>query len=1356
MQGCNRPSSKDEGFQESPPIVEFSALDIRDGPVVSDPESGPEPGFELVSLPSSPTDLSARVPEGSLRDAEFASSQPTTLAPSPNRHQQDGDPPSELSSSLPSTTGPPSLLGSSTSFTPPAPPPSVSSSSGPNDPALDSFLQAIHNQETAGGADFLRAQSDVYDRVIQTFFSRECDYSRQLVESEHTHTLQERIQRLSRSLPPLSAVFGEGRDACDPRASFPQWQSFLSDQPVEPLSFRKTQASLSPNSVTITRQWDIDSIWFGAKSLSAIRAPNQFRLSFFPPHKSNICTNQVIQPHGLDLAHTRHTCIGSFTTAGVRFSVFVFFPHGARSQTRASANSLSLTRFRDLYDEIILPAVYETVPDHARQEIPSSYDLIYAKSRAYQEKPGAGRWSAEDESRSFRLAYNIPADALPHFWASIVERANLHRIQTRRGEGVAYFQNPRLLFQSHDLKNVFARPSLHESLALFRDIILANLDPSQLDMHSCWLDVGMRDHVSRPPSSSRSQDAQGSAEPWTLLWKSECCRHLHKSLQDLVPEAPLDAKYYRSFLLRDAGTYYAKARPSRVPNPGHPDARSPGIVRAKAYNCSKELFGIMFSNYQLFSSGHLPLLAFDEGMLKDLEGMDQNRQRAFVPQLNRSHLLHAWDANKRHLRAISSLRRHPNFGIRKEVTFRLDVILAMWADGALEPDRSPYTGPTSWDVPLDAGAAARLILPLDHIFQEVTRKEGEQPSSSTDPVRQILAFYTAQLFCRLLIYALDDEEEEQNFDNWIWRSGGDSVWAPILTHPACSGSLIILGIPTLILEISIGQAYRGSVVVAFHGINKHLKGLGLAVIMTGFVVATYYVPILAWKGRGIEFYMQDVIANVDPVTPESGGYIEYPGTGMIGETVGWCAFIWFTVWLCMFKGVGTTGRAVYFTMGLPVIMLIIILGRSVSLPDASKGIKYYFGGCGQIFFSIGVGFGYFTSYASYNTKYANTVQDALIIACCNSLYEITAGFAVFGVIGFLGYSPDDPSISLSTFTVGFLTYPLGLAEMPGSNVWAALFFLTLAVLGLSSAFALLESFVTLICDSGLGRKYPRTPICTAIVVIAFLLSLIYCTEFGFYLLDAVDTWTNNLCLIFVVWCEAVSATTLYQFKDVVGQVGVTGYAVYSAGYILSMVLGVAIGQAEGPEAGAGTGFGIFVLTNIVAAIVSKTPDSGAPRFWGKNRWLTKLWWLSFYSGNQLRRDLNVVIATGKNWSIPWLWPIVLRYVSAPILSIVVSFAYPAFTKKSNDPLHVFAFTVAHCVMLLIACGFVVPRWFDVFVPPEKMHHSKTFYAPHVALAPLEMRQSEVMEEENSEVEENRDSGEKGKGGIRQDADIPER
>ncbi|KAL3587391.1 hypothetical protein FPOAC2_13287 [Fusarium poae] len=654
---------------------------------------------------------------------------------------------------------------------------SAPSPSGPGDPVLDGFLRSIYDQSTSRGQQGPRS----------------CE----IAEPGRTHTLQERTEYIQRYLPPLQSIFAEpGAEIHNPCTSVSRWEKLLSDRPPEPLSFRKTQASLSTKSVTITRQWDVDSIWLGAKSLSAIRPPNRFRLSFFPSHKSNIATNQIIQPHGLDLAHTRHTSIGSFSTGNVRFNVLVFFPNGSRSPTPASANSLSLDRFRDLYDDIIIPAAYETLPDHVKQEIPSSYDLIYAKSRAYQEKPGAGRWTANDESRTFRLAYSVPAEFLSQFWASVVQKANSHRMQTLRGKTIAYYQNPCLLFQAHDLKNVFAQPNLHESLVLFRDAILAGLDPEHLDLHSCWLDLGMRDHVSRQhQGQASSQNNQSSQhEPWTLLWKSACCRHLHRRLGGIVPEAPLDARYYRSSLLRDAGTYYTKARPTKSSNPGHPETRSPGIIRAKAYDCKRELFGVMFSDYKLFSSGFLPLLAFDEGMLRDLAGMDQNRQRAFAPKLSRSHIMRAWDANKRHLRAVSSARWYPNFGIRKEVTFRLDVILTMFARGALHPDLSTHTGPMAQEIPLNPSSdtqhypywivptsavqsfistqAARFILPLDDIFQEVTRKtvEGSPSTSSLDPVRQILAFYTAQLFGRLLIYALNEEDQEQHFDNWIWRS----------------------------------------------------------------------------------------------------------------------------------------------------------------------------------------------------------------------------------------------------------------------------------------------------------------------------------------------------------------------------------------------------------------------------------------------------------------------------------------------------------------------------------------------------------------------------------------------------------
>ncbi|KAI5455765.1 hypothetical protein BGZ63DRAFT_418222 [Mariannaea sp. PMI_226] len=223
-------------------------------------------------------------------------------------------------------------------------------------------------------------------------------------------------------------------------SSFPQWQNILSNQPAESLSFRKTQAAVPERSVTITRQWDIDSIWLGANNLSAIRSSGGFRLSFLPPHSRNLSSDQVVQPHGIDLMHTRHIQLGTFTTANVRFSVFLFFPQTAagKHKVKASANSLSLERQRDLYDGIILPAAYETLPDYARQEIPSSFDLLYAKSHSFQEKPGTGRWKAEDDGRAYYLTYHVPTQALSGFWSSIVQRANRFTITSRQGEAFPY------------------------------------------------------------------------------------------------------------------------------------------------------------------------------------------------------------------------------------------------------------------------------------------------------------------------------------------------------------------------------------------------------------------------------------------------------------------------------------------------------------------------------------------------------------------------------------------------------------------------------------------------------------------------------------------------------------------------------------------------------------------------------------------------------------------------------------------------------------------------------------------------------------------------------------------------------
>lgn len=92
-------------------------------------------------------------------------------------------------------------------------------------------------------------------------------------------------------------------------------------------------------------------------------------------------------------------------------------------------------------------------------------------------------------------------------------------------------------------------------------------------------DIGIRDYVSGTPSRHLPL-----SEPYTLLWKSYCNRRLHQRLLDNTPDIPLQATYFRSFLLRDAGTYTSKVKQTRTTRLGHPESRQLGIPRAKAYH----------------------------------------------------------------------------------------------------------------------------------------------------------------------------------------------------------------------------------------------------------------------------------------------------------------------------------------------------------------------------------------------------------------------------------------------------------------------------------------------------------------------------------------------------------------------------------------------------------------------------------------------------------------------------------------------------------------------------------------------------------------------------------------------------
>lgn len=203
-------------------------------------------------------------------------------------------------------------------------------------------------------------------------------------------------------------------------------------------------------------------------------------------------------------------------------------------------------------------------------------------------------------------------------------------------------------------------------------------------------------------------------------------------------------------------------------------------------------------------------------------------------------------------------------------------------------------------------------------------------------------------------------------------------------------AVTLVAIPALVLEISIGQAYRGGTVIAFNNVHRRLKGVGMGPVFVSFIVVQYFTVNLAWimvywkssfisplpwTGRIDDFYNNDVIANPAPSLGNLSddnksieAYTSYPNVGLIGETVGWSAFIWFLIWFSIFRGVGTTGRIVYVTMGLPIVTTIIFVGRALALENAREGVKLLWGtwrseqlaspvvwqtAVGQVFFSTG-------------------------------------------------------------------------------------------------------------------------------------------------------------------------------------------------------------------------------------------------------------------------------------------------------------------------------------------------------------------------------------------------------------------
>lgn len=438
------------------------------------------------------------------------------------------------------------------------------------------------------------------------------------------------------------------------------------------------------------------------------------------------------------------------------------------------------------------------------------------------------------------------------------------------------------------------------------------------------------------------------------------------------------------------------------------------------------------------------------------------------------------------------------------------------------------------------------------------------------------------------------------FPYLCYKNGGGVFLIPYLLF------VFIGGIPVFFLEISLGQFMKQGGVAAWN-IAPLFTGLGLASMVIVFFCNTYYIMILVW---GIYFLfhsfndplpwstcghpwntpnctedfrrvcnnLSSSSLNISALPILNGSCLNTEGMrspviefwehkvlrlsggltepGSISYELVLCLILtWLIVYFCMWKGVKSTGKVVYFTALFPYLVLVVLLAHGATLPGAVDGIIYYLkpdwsklgeaqvwiDAGTQIFFSYAIGLGALTALGSYNRFHNNCYQDAFVLAIINSGTSFFAGFVVFSVLGFMAAEQgvDISKVAESGPGLAFIAYPKAVTLMPLAPLWAALFFFMLLILGLDSQFVGVEGLITGIMDmlppkSVLG-SLRREVVAAICCFICFLIDLSMVTEGGMYVFQLFDYYSaSGITLLWQSFWECVVIAWVYgadRFMD---------------------------------------------------------------------------------------------------------------------------------------------------------------------------------------------------------------------------------
>lgn len=323
--------------------------------------------------------------------------------------------------------------------------------------------------------------------------------------------------------------------------------------------------------------------------------------------------------------------------------------------------------------------------------------------------------------------------------------------------------------------------------------------------------------------------------------------------------------------------------------------------------------------------------------------------------------------------------------------------------------------------------------------------------------------------------------------------------------------LLILGLPIMVMEFSVGRASQSSVALSFDklepkGTKWHwYKYFGMA---GNYLLMMFYTTIGGWmilyfyKMATGQFEGMDV-SGIETAFTEM---TQRPGL-MFGLMVAVVAICFAICSRGLQKGVEKITKVM---MLLLLGLMIILAIRSVTLDGAMEGLRFYllpdfnklweagifevvYAAMGQSFFTLSLGIGAIAIFGSYIDKKRSLTGEAICVTVLDTCVALIAGLIIFPACFAFGVNPGQgPSLI-------FVTLPNIFNAMAGGRIWGSLFFVCMFFAAASTIIAVFENIITFAMElTGCSRK--KSVIINLIAIIVLSVPCIL----GFNLLSGVQ------------------------------------------------------------------------------------------------------------------------------------------------------------------------------------------------------------------------------------------------------------